>query len=182
MESRKKNRLVLVALALVFFGPLTVAFVLTNAGWHPDKTRSYGSLIEPPIDVGKTAVTLTDATKLVWIDPQWHWTLLALAGPTCAEKCKEALAAVLRMRITLGRNAERLRVVYLGPALPPDMLSAWAALSGGVDDAGALNAYKPAAGDTLALALVNPNGLLILRHDAGFDVARVREDLVKVVH
>jgi hypothetical protein len=182
VEPGNKNRLILVALALVFFGPLLVAFLLTNAGWHPDKTRSYGMLVEPAVDVSKTVVTLNDASKLVWIDPQWHWTLLAVAGPTCAEKCKEALAAVLRMRITLGRNAERLRVVYLGPALPPDMLSAWAALSGGVDDAGALSAYKPVADDTLALALVNPNGLLILRDDPGFDVARVREDLVKVVH
>ena len=33
-----------------------------------------------------------------------------------------------------------------------------------------------------ALALVNPNGLLMLRYDADFDVARVRQDLVKVVH
>lgn len=172
----------MIALVLVFFGPLLGALLLTNAGWHPEKTRSYGTLIEPPLDVSASSVTLTDASKLVWVDPQWHWTLLAIAGPTCAEKCKEALAAVLRMRITLGRNAERLRVVYLGPALPPDMLTAWAALSAGTNGSAALAAYKPSGDDTLALALVNPNGLLILRNDAGFDVGQVRQDLVKVVH
>jgi hypothetical protein len=83
--------------------------------------------------------------------------------------------------MTLNRNAERLRVLYLGPALPAAAVQALAPLLAGSDDNDMLAAYRPAAAPP-ALALVNPNGLLMLRYGADFDVARVRQDLVKVVH
>ena len=41
---------------------------------------------------------------------------------------------------------------------------------------------QQAGAGTLALALVDPNGLLMMRYDAGYDAARLRQDIVKVVH
>jgi hypothetical protein len=55
-------------------------------------------------------------------------------------------------------------------------------LLAGRDDSGALAAYRPAASGAVALALVDPNGLLMMRYDAGYEAARLRQDIVKVVH
>jgi hypothetical protein len=42
--------------------------------------------------------------------------------------------------------------------------------------------YRPAAAGAVSLALVDPNGLLMLRYPEGYDAARLRQDVVKVVH
>lgn len=182
MTARNKNRLVLIAVLLVFAAPMIVAFLLNRSGWRPENTRNYGTLIDPVRDVSKVGVKLSDGSVFVWSDPQWHWTLLALPGGECKTSCQAALGALMRMRITLNRNAERLRVLYLGAPLPADVAAALAPMQAGADEQNAFAEFRPKSDDALALALVDPNGRLMLRIDSGFDVARVREDLMKVVH
>jgi len=178
----KRNRWVPLAIVLLFAAPMLIAVLLNYSGWQPGATRNHGTMVQPPVDIGATPVTLAAGGKLDWRDPQWHWNLVALPNGACGADCQKQLAAVMRMRLTLGRNAERLHVLYLGPELDAAILQTFVPLQAGNDDAAAFAPYRPQQSGALALALVNPNGLLILRFDAGFDVAQVREDLVKVVH
>jgi hypothetical protein len=182
VDRRHRNRLILVVIALVFAGPILTALVLNTVGWRPANTRNAGTLVEPPADVSGVAVTLADGAPLQWRDPQWHWTLLALANGDCADACRTRIAELVRLRITLGRNAERLRIVYFGAPLPAATLAELAPLQSGHDDGGRLAAYAPRDAGALTLALVDPNGLLMMRYDAGYDAARLRQDIVKVLH
>ena len=182
MNTRNRNRLLFIVIVLVFAAPMVAAWLLSASGWRPANTRNSGTLVEPPVDVSAAPLTLADGSKLDWKDPQWHWTLLAFAGGDCRQACQTRLAELVRMRITLGRNAERLRVVHVGAPLPADVAAASAPLLSGRDDSAALGAYAPKASDTVALALVDPNGLLMMRYDAGYDAAKLRADIVKVVH
>jgi hypothetical protein len=166
----------------MFAAPIVAALLLNASGWRPAHTRNSGTLVQPPLDIGSVPVTLADGSNLVWRDPQWHWTLLALANGNCAQACQTRLAELVRMRITLNRNAERLRIVYVGPPLPSPEQGAEATLLTGSDDDGTLAAYRPAASGELALALVDPNGLLMMRYANGYDAALLRADIVKVVH
>lgn len=172
----------LIIVAVVFMAPILVALALNIAGWRPHKTRNSGVLIEPPQDVVAAAVMLDDGTKLAWRDPSWSWTLLALPGAHCATQCHERLATLLRMRITLNQNAGRLRIIYLGPALDVGLLQALAPLRAGTDAAGRFASLRPHGDDALALALVDPNGLLMLRYDAGYEAVGVRADLMRLIH
>src|SRR5450432_1718979 len=122
MKTQKRNRGVLIVLLLIFAIPLGIAWWLSAAGWHPQQTRSSGVLVDPPRDVSSATVTLADGSALSWRDPAYRWTLLALPGTQCAAACRERLDEMLRMRITLGKNTDRLRVVYVGPALPADLV------------------------------------------------------------
>jgi hypothetical protein len=182
MNKQYRNRLALIALVLIFAAPLGVAYLMNRAGWHPQVMRNSGTLIEPPRDVGTVAVTLGDGKPLVWRDPQWHWTLLALPGTQCATQCRTRLDEALRMRLTLGRNAERLRIVYLGPALPEADVAARVPLIVGNDANAALAEYRARSDDDLALALVDPNGLLMLHYPAGYSAQGLRSDIQKVLH
>jgi hypothetical protein len=182
VDSRNRNRLVLIAIALMFATPIAIALLLNASGWRPAGTRNSGTLVQPAADVGNVPVTLADGSRLVWRDAQWHWTLLALPNGDCAQACQTRLAELVRMRITLNRNAERLRIVYLGATLPASASAAAAPLLAGSDDDGALAAYRAANPGELALALVDPNGLLMMRYAAGYDAALLRGDIVKVVH
>ena len=181
-SNRRRNRLMLIGIAALFFGPLIVAAALGWSGWRPAATKAYGTLIDPPRDVGSVIVQLADGSAYVWRDPQWQWTLLALPGSSCAQKCRAALEDVLRMRATLGRNASRLRVLYLGPTLPEDVVGALKPLQQGSSDATAFAGLRAQGEDSLALALVDPGGLLMMAYAPGYDVGGVRRDLPKVIN
>ncbi|MDE2257429.1 MAG: hypothetical protein KGK05_06660, partial [Xanthomonadaceae bacterium] len=86
------------------------------------------------------------------------------------------------MRITLGNNAERLRVLYLGPALPRDFLAARAPLAAGRDDSGAFAFARAQGADDLALALVDPRGNLMLRYAGGYSAQGLRSDIMKIIY
>jgi len=182
MTPKTKSRLTLLAVVALFATPMLVAFWLNAEGWRPHTTRNSGTLIDPPRDVSAVPVMLADGSALVWRDPQWQWSLLALPGTRCAERCRERLDEVLRMRLTLGRNAGRLRIVYLGPALPAELVAARAPLIAGTDTGDAFAAYHAQGEDVLALALVDPNGKLMMRYAQGYAALGVRDDLQRVFH
>ena len=179
--ARNRNRWMLLGVVAVFVVPMLIAFALNFIGWEPKGTKAYGTLINPPRQVEGVPVTLTGGENLVWRNPQWQWTLLALPGANCAQQCRGALADLVRMRATLGRNAERLRLVYLGPSLSPDALAALVPLQAGGDDTNAFADLRAKGDDTLALALVDPGGFLMMRYTEGYDLGGVRRDLPKVV-
>jgi hypothetical protein len=181
VKTQSKNRLVLIAVLLLFAAPLVIAFVLNRQGWHPQNTRNSGTLVEPPYSVVNAAVTLTGGSKLVWNNAQWQWTLLALPGARCETQCRTRLDEVLRLRLTLGRNAQRLRIVYLGPEIPLDPFTG-SGLAVGHDDAGTFAKYRAQVGDGLALVLVDPNGLLMLHYADGYSAMGVRSDIQRVFH
>jgi hypothetical protein len=181
-SNRRRNRLILLGIVSLFVGPMLFAVALNLSGWRPAGSKAYGTLVDPPRDIGAVRVALADGSAYVWRNPQWQWTLLALPGSSCADKCRASLADVLRMRATLGRNAERLRVLYVGAPLAPDTLAQLVPLQPGTDAAAALDAWRAHGEDTLALALVDPGGLLMMTYAPGFDVGGVRRDLPKVIN
>ena len=182
MNSRNKNRSMLVFIALLFLVPVLAAVLLNASGWRPRNTRNNGTLVEPPQDVTNVRAALADGAPLAWRTEQRQWTLLALPGAQCGDSCRTRLDEILRMRITLGRNAERVRVVYLGPPLDKDYVAARAPLLAGGVEGDSLAPYRALANDGLALALVDPNGLLMMRYPDGYIAYGVREDIVRVLH
>lgn len=182
MNPRNKNRLMLIGVALLFLAPMLAAIVLNAQGWRPLATSNNGTLVDPPRDLTSVDVALADSGKLVWSDPQRRWTLLALPGVQCAQACRTRLDEILRMRITLGRNAERLRVLYLGPDLEKEFVATRAPLLSGRVQGDTFAPFRALATDGLALALVDPNGMLMLRYPEGYIAFGVRKDIVQVLH
>ncbi|MBS0570319.1 MAG: hypothetical protein JSS28_06915 [Proteobacteria bacterium] len=182
MKRSSRGRWVLVGIAIVFAIPLVVAFVLRGTGWQPARTVQSGILVQPQRDISAAPVTLADGSRYAWRDPQFRWTLVFLPGTDCASQCRARLDEALRMRITLGRNADRLRVLYLGPALPKDFLAVRAPLVAGRDDRGVFAFARAQGSDALALALVDPRGQLMLRYADGYSAQGLRRDVVKILY
>jgi cytochrome oxidase Cu insertion factor (SCO1/SenC/PrrC family) len=181
VDSRDRNRLVLLLVVAAFALPLAAAFVLRSSDWRPQSTTSSGMLVDPPRDLTGIALKLADGSAFDWHDPHFRWTLLALPGARCATACRERLDEALRMRITLGRNAERLRVLYVGPALEPEFTAQRAPLQI-AGDAGAFSGERAHGDDALALALVDPNGRLMLVYPDGYSAQGLRRDITKILY
>lgn len=182
MNKRTKSRLTLLAVFALFAIPLIAAFVVRSSGWHPSETRNSGTLVEPPRDLKDVVTPMRDNSRFAWKDAQYHWTLVMLPGATCATKCIERIDEALRMRITLGRNADRLRVVYIGPNQTDDFFALRAPLTNLSDPSSALAGDHARNDDSLALALVDPQGLLMMRYPDGYSAQGLRSDITRIIY
>lgn len=182
MNKQTQSRLTLIAVVALFAIPLIAAFVVRSSGWRPSQTKNTGTLVEPPRDITQATATLTDGTPFAWKDPQYRWTLLLLPSADCAAKCIERIDEAVRMRLTLGRNAERLRIVYIGPTQADEFFASRAPLSFVRDETNAFANERAHNPDSLALALIDPNGLLMMRYPDGYSAQGLRSDITRIIY
>ncbi|MGH8146817.1 MAG: hypothetical protein ACREPY_10830 [Rhodanobacteraceae bacterium] len=182
MDLRNRRRLQAGLIAAIFAVPVIIALALTSLGWIPNG-RSYGKPIRPERNLASVPVQLVTGQSFSWSNQNAVWTLVALPGPDCAEHCLRQLDLAHRAQITLGRHADKLRLLYLGP--PP----AGAAAAGfdqvwtlATTPSHALDDLRAAADDSVSAVLVTPDGKALTRYTANFSVEGLRKDLKKVVH
>lgn len=181
MTPDNRKRLGLVLIVLLFAAPILTAYVLNATGWRPAGMRNYGTLVEPPQNLSGARFLLDDGKPLAWEDDEWSWTLIALTGPACTEKCIAQLDELRRARLTLNQNARRVRVVVLDAALSDAALGPLKPLARARDADEKLAPYRPANADDVALVLVDPHGFLILTYPVGYDANLMRKDLARLV-
>ena len=180
MTPRNRNRIGLILILLLFAAPLLTAYVLNAFGWRPAGSRNYGTLIEPPQDLGAARFIQDDGKPLAWKDEDWSWTVFALPGPSCARGCLERIDELRRARLTLNQNAFRVRVVVLGD-LDANALAAMKPVMRARDVDAKLAALRPAGADEVAVAFADPHGFLVLRYPVGYDANKLRKDLARLV-
>jgi len=106
----------MVGLFAVFFGPLFFAmwlFYVPNS-WMSSKTQNHGTLIEPAQPLEKFELASVDGDA--WSHEQFSgkWTLLYIGDETCDLYCEAGLFKMRQVRLTLGRDSERVQRKYLG--------------------------------------------------------------------
>ena len=116
MKERTKSRTYLVGIFAVFFGPLFFAawiFYVPNS-WMNSKTQNYGELIQPAIPLDEFKITSTNGD--VWSKQQFmgKWTLLYIGDDSCDLYCEASLFKMRQVRLTLGRDSQRVQRKYLG--------------------------------------------------------------------
>jgi cytochrome oxidase Cu insertion factor (SCO1/SenC/PrrC family) len=181
MSSLRRQRLQLLLVASLFAAPVLVGIALVAAGWMPG-TRSYGLPILPQRNVANVPVQLESGQRFVWRDRSFHWTLVALPGPDCEERCLRALDMIHRVRITLNQHSDQLHLLYLGTPPQGDqarmLLQPWAVAQ---TTAHAFDDLRPSRRDSVAAVLVMPDGVALTHYPAGFDPDGLKKDLHKVI-
>jgi hypothetical protein len=180
--ARPAGRGKLILIGLVFLAPILAAGFLTMSGWQPTG-KGNGLPIVPQRTLADVRVDLAKGGQYAWRDPsEPRLTLVALPGPNCAEQCLDTLARMRNARITLNQNADRLRLLYLGPA--PTAANADAVMPAwqvGNDVDNKLAEFRPTEPDTVAAVFVESNTTALAHYPAGFDPSGLRKDLQKVV-
>jgi cytochrome oxidase Cu insertion factor (SCO1/SenC/PrrC family) len=116
MENKTKSRSYLIGLFAVFFGPLFFAmwlFYVPNS-WLNTSTQNHGSLIQPAQPLHEFKLTAKDGST--WDSKQFtgKWTLLYIGNETCDLYCQANLFKMRQVRLSLGRDSERVQRKYLG--------------------------------------------------------------------
>jgi cytochrome oxidase Cu insertion factor (SCO1/SenC/PrrC family) len=186
-------RRVLIALAVLFFAPVAVAFFLYyGLGWSPGGRVNHGELVDPPVPLPELALPQADGPPLD-ASPSFlkgKWTLLYLGAGGCSAGCRTDLYNTRQVRAALGADRKRVQRVFLAEgaccdlewlhAQQPDLITVQATAA-----AAPLVAILERTGRSPAAAdrvyLIDPLGNLMMSYAADARPKGMLEDLKKLL-
>ncbi|MCE3004444.1 MAG: hypothetical protein LW860_17345 [Xanthomonadaceae bacterium] len=183
----RRGRRQFITLVAVFVLPMLAAALLALSGWRPVATRNHGTLVEPAQDFRAERAVLASGEPVVWNSAQGIWHIVVRAPSGCGAPCARMVDSLQRVWIGLGSDAAHAAVLRAGDvdAATRDALTRFPqARVATLDTALLPSATPPVAGDVLAplgVWLVDPNGYLVMRYEAGFDPVGLRADLRKLI-
>jgi hypothetical protein len=113
--NRRRQRRLLIGLALLFFAPLGLAFYLYygHLSWHPVGRVNAGDLIEPPRPLPAVSLPLMSSGDTGPGLLRGKWTLLYVRVGPCAERCRKRLYDTRQVRLALNRDMDRVQRVFV---------------------------------------------------------------------
>jgi hypothetical protein len=111
-EPRKRRRLVLGLLALLFLAPVAISFYLYYGGWRATGDVSHGDLITPARPLPHVSLSGPGgASPAPLFDGKW--SLIYAGEGRCDAECRHALYVTRQVRLALNQNMERVQRVFL---------------------------------------------------------------------
>ena len=185
-DARRKGRLTLLFLALVFLGPMLAAVLLylTDFVWRPSGTTEHGMLYQPPRPMADETMTLVDPTG-TRASLRGKWTLIYLGPGDCGAPCRQALEEMRQVRRALGREMSRVQRLYVVTAGTAD--TAFLAREhpgiGLIAEAPAVRTIEAEIGQRGSgdIFLTDPLGNLVMRYPAGTAIKDIHKDLKRLL-
>ncbi|MGD9584163.1 MAG: hypothetical protein AB7V26_10935 [Lysobacterales bacterium] len=181
MNPKHRHRLLLIVLVLAFAAPMLIASLLQRGGWMPSGRKNYGELLSPPLPM--PAARLHDGGEFAWKTPQWYWTLLVRVPSDCAADCRQSLLGLPKLRQSLDRHATQLRIAIVDEPgrIGTASLQGQGIYAVRIDASERIDPLLPDPLGSIQLALVDPNGFMVLRFPPSADFERVRRDLKRLI-
>jgi cytochrome oxidase Cu insertion factor (SCO1/SenC/PrrC family) len=186
-QDRRQRRL-LIGLALLFFAPLALAFYLYygHGAWHPGGRVNAGDLVQPARPLPALTLPLLETGST---DPNFlkrKWTLLYVEAGACTDACRVRLYDTRQVRLALDRDMNRVqRVLIAGDACcdakflhdqHPDLIAIRATAA-----AAPLLSLLPERDEHGAVYLIDPLGNLMMLYPAGARPKGMLEDLKRLL-
>jgi hypothetical protein len=174
---RAKMALIVAGFAL----PIVASFLVYTFG-HPRATANYGELLLPPDTVTAAHFVGADGRDFRFASLGGRWIIVVGDRAPCDAACRAKLVAVRQVRLTLGKDAERVATVAVlegGAAPDPAMRSEF-------PDMAFVRPAQPApagaaTADPAHIYLVDPNGNVMMRWPAQPDYKRMKGDLDRLL-
>lgn len=177
---RRRNRIMLVALAAIFLLPFVAATLLHLSGWSPQETRNHGELLEPPVPLSDLELRQADGSIYQWAPQERRWQIAVLPPADCTTTCVELIAGLDKVWRLQGRRADRLQVLWFGE-VPQDAVLFRNFIPMRPDPALAQRMPGLAASGAPPVYLYDPAGFLVMRYAPGFDLADLRADIAQLL-
>ena len=179
-DQRRRNRILLAAIAVLFLGSFVVAGLLRFSGWRPAQLKNRGELLQPYGDLRTVHPVLADGGRYDWTPQARLWRIAVAPPADCAAPCVALAAQLDTVWQLFGHDADHVHLLWIG-APPPQarrnaatrVLRADPALRAGlprVDDPAGVPVY-----------VIDPNGFVVLRYAPGFDPVDLRTDVARLL-
>jgi cytochrome oxidase Cu insertion factor (SCO1/SenC/PrrC family) len=174
-------RVKFVLLASLFAAPI-VASTLAYRYSHRAPTANHGELLLPPAQAAATTLPRVGGGTFSFQDLRGRWVLVTADTGACPEACRRKLYLLRQVRLAMGRNAERVRRVFVvTDAKAPDAtaLEPYAGMDVAIPAPG--TAGVPALADPGRVYLVDPNGNVMMRWNPADDPKGMIRDLERLL-
>lgn len=179
VERDRRQRRVLIGVALMFFAPLAISFFLYYGHlWRPGGQVNNGELIQPPRPLPESALPGAQALE-------HKWTLLYVQRGRCDALCLRRLYDTRQVRTALDRDMDRVQRVLIADAgccdmqqlleVHPDLITV--PLGTAVEP---LLKLLPAA-DSQRIYLIDPLGNAMMYYEADAGAKGMLEDLKRLL-
>lgn len=177
-------------LAAVFLLPMLAAYLYQPMG----ESGNYGTLIQPPRPLNEFQMTALDG-RVAGLDKlKGKWTLLYPGNGKCEEQCRSTLYIIERVRLTQGKNMDRVQSLYLAPATIPE-----SAVADALVEYDGVQGYRVSGADLTAMApgfdwegvtasveheriyIVDPLGNLMMSYSGDAEPSGIKEDLERLL-
>jgi len=118
-DNKRKQKIpikywILLALVILFIGPIFVANTLYDGGnsWVTSRVN-YGHLIQPPKSLQTLHLTQANGKKLQQKSLNGKWILLYVVPKRCDENCKKTLYTIHQIQIALGKYSDRVSRIFV---------------------------------------------------------------------
>lgn len=184
-QPRRQRYVIPLVLALLFLGPLALAWFLYFGlpELRPPESVSHGALIQPPVPL--PALEGSDGPLL-----REAWTLVHIGAAPCDEPCREALHDTRQVHRALGRRYDRVRRLYFqagSDEIPPDLRAQHPELTVVRIDpqhSALLDAFPAEGGaplDARRTYIVDPLGNLMMSYPPDADPGGLLDDLERLL-
>lgn len=162
----------------------TAYYLLPPAG-----RTNYGVLIDPQRPLPALALQRLDGTTVPATSLRGSWLMLTVDGGACDEACAKKLWQMRQVRLTTGKDADRVQRIWLIVDQAPLATAVMREYDGtlflraGADEVAAFLPLPAEPGARLAdhIWLVDPLGNLMMRWPPDADPNRMKKDLVKLL-
>jgi len=184
----RRQRQVLIGLALLFFAPLGLAFYLYygHSSWQPAGHINAGELILPARPLPSLALPLFGSGNTLPNFLKGKWTLLYVEQASCGQPCQKSLYDTRQVRLALDLDMNRVQRVFIADVeccdarflseQHPDLVSIRASAA----DAPLL-ALLPHRDDAPRFYLIDPLGNLMMDYPADAKPKGMLEDLQRLL-
>jgi len=195
----RRQRRVLIGLALLFFAPLGLAFFLYygHGGWLPGGRVNAGDLIDPARPLPSLTLPLWSSGNANPNFLKGKWTFLHVVQGACGQPCRTRLYDTRQVRLALDRDMNRVQRVFIAEPeccdaqflreQHPDLIAIRAgaeaapllALLPGEGDPAAADGSRPA--EPPRVYLIDPLGNLMMSYAAGVKAKGMLEDMKRLL-
>lgn len=115
---RTRNRVSLLLVFALFAAPVVVAWVLffVFPDWAPESTSNHGALVKPVRPLPEFRLAALGDGEVGSEFLQGKWTFVYLHRGACEKACIEQLYRMRQVRLTQGKNIDRLQRLMLWEA------------------------------------------------------------------
>ncbi len=186
---QRRGRLILYLVIAVCAAPVIASYLVYYLV-RPDARANYGDLVEPQRPIPPLRLATLDGRPVEAASLKGKWVMLMVGGGACAQACENQLYHLRQVRLTTGKDRDRVLRVWMIPDAEPvstmlireydgtEMLRAdgeelkqWLPLDAGVAD------DRPER----HLYIVDPLGNLMMRFPVDADPNKTKRDLSRLL-
>jgi cytochrome oxidase Cu insertion factor (SCO1/SenC/PrrC family) len=180
---KSRARVIIGLLTLLCVAPV-VASYLVYYYWRPFGEMNYGQLLKPT-PVPDDPLTLVDGKPFRISQLRGKWVFIMADSGKCDEACFRKLYVMRQVRLTQGKDQDRIERVWLiadDAAPAPKAVAAYAG-TWMVRAAGSrmLAAFPAADSVRNHIYIIDPQGNLMMRYPPRADPNRIKKDIARLL-